>query len=627
MDSARSLSEGMLAGLLLAARPHLQALGLPCPPRDAIFHATGAGRSRAYVCRDAILGSIHELSCKPGRPPRAIADDDARLTRELVTFLLSHPGAACVRGRRHHYSAAFRRFVITLRGRYPALSTAALARSLHVPAATLRKWLDTTALAAAADAAQPERRLTTDSIPPRQLPRVLAAWRRWRGSLSGFCAHVQESLGVTLGRTALTRLLQRFGMRLSRRRCHPPLERALRQSFVTFFPGAQWIGDGATIPVDVNGTRCNLNLELMVDAASGAVVGTSIRDNEDSAAVAEAFDQAVATTGAPPLGLLLDNRPCNHSARVAAACSPATVLYAAKGRPQSKGHVEGAFGLFAQQAPPLVIHATSHAELARQVLGLVSLTWARALNHKPRRDRRGRSRVELYRMHAPTARDHEQALAALRHRQARRPRDARSGEPLRCAAARALLADAARDLAMGAIEPRLLTVMAHYPLAAVANAIALYHGKRDAGTLPEMASAEHRGRYLLALIRAMAEEHEEQAMARALLGWCDRAAAHLCTAWDRERAALAARHATRPAEEAAAARIDDCIERALEAGSRLEQCFWAGTIAELIRERGRHLRAALYGQACSRIRCSRALPRAHRRALVSMLAAALVPLD
>jgi hypothetical protein len=337
----------------------------------------------------------------------------------------------------------------------------------------------------------------------------------------------------------------------------------LRQSFVTFFPGAQWIGDGAVIPVDINGKRYNLNLELMVDAASGAIVGTSIRDNEDSAAVAEAFDQAVATTGAAPLALLLDNRPCNHSARVATACSPAAVLYAAKGRPQTKGHVEGAFGLFAQQAPPLIIHATSPAELAKQVLGLVSLSWARALNHKPRRDRSGCSRVDLYRLARPTARDRTQAMAALHRRAARWPRRAPATEPLHCTATRALLADAVCDLAIGEIEPRLVTAMAHHPLAAVAAAIALYQAKRDAATLPEMESAEHRGRYLLALVRAAAEEHEEQAMARALLDWRDRAACHLHAAWERERATLTARHARLSPDEAAAASVDDCIDRAL----------------------------------------------------------------
>src|SRR3979409_1955991 len=54
-------------------------------------------------------------------------------------------------------------------------------------------------------------------------------------------------------------------------------------------------------------------------AASGAAVGISVRDEEDSAAVVQAFTQGVATTGGTPLALLLDNRPSNHTPEVDAA--------------------------------------------------------------------------------------------------------------------------------------------------------------------------------------------------------------------------------------------------------------------------------------------------------------------
>jgi hypothetical protein len=213
MNSAPSLSSGMLAGLLLAARAYLQSLDLPCPTNKAILHATGASRSRAYVCRHAILGAIDELSCNPGRPQGAVTEHDAHLTREFVAFLLAHPGAAYVRGQRRCYSPAFRRFVIDVRRRYPTLSTAALARSLQVPAATLCKWLDITEPPPAPAKAPSEHSLVHGSIPPRQLVWLFDAWKCWRGSFSGFCSHVQTSLGTTLGRTALTRLLQRLGMR------------------------------------------------------------------------------------------------------------------------------------------------------------------------------------------------------------------------------------------------------------------------------------------------------------------------------------------------------------------------------------------------------------------------------
>src|SRR5690606_8304526 len=80
-----------------------------------------------------------------------------------------------------------------------------------------------------------------------------------------------------------------------------------------YFPGAQWVGDGMQVPVLFGGQRFVFNVELDVDAHTAAFVGVSVRDAEDSAAVVEAFDSGVATTGAPPIALLLDNRPSNHA--------------------------------------------------------------------------------------------------------------------------------------------------------------------------------------------------------------------------------------------------------------------------------------------------------------------------
>ena len=139
---------------------------------------------------------------------------------------------------------------------------------------------------------------------------VLDAWPRWEGSFLGFCEHVQGELRLPFGRDLVARILEVHGLR---RRAHrdgrSPDERALRGAFRTFFPGAQWVGDGMQVPVVINGRRFTFNLELNVDAHTGAFVGASVRDNEDSAAVVEAFADGVATTGSTPLALLLDNKP------------------------------------------------------------------------------------------------------------------------------------------------------------------------------------------------------------------------------------------------------------------------------------------------------------------------------
>jgi hypothetical protein len=158
------------------------------------------------------------------------------------------------------------------------------------------------------------------------------------------------------------------------------------------------------------------NLELDVDTHTGALVGMSLRDNEDGAAVAEALVDGVAATGAAPVALLLDNRSSNHTDEVVDALGETLKIRRTQGRPQNGAHVEGAFGLFQQMVPAIVLDTLHRRELARGVLGLVVQTWARTLNHRPRNDSDGRSRVQRYEEDKPTPDQVEAARAALQER-------------------------------------------------------------------------------------------------------------------------------------------------------------------------------------------------------------------
>jgi hypothetical protein len=635
------MSSNALAGLLLAARTHLAALGLPAPSRAAILDATGAGHSRAYECRTAILDGLHALPARPGRRTNGDVEHEHAVRAEMLEFLLQNPGAVYVHGERHVYGPKLRRFVRAMHARYPTMSAAALARATRIPAATLGAWLATGAEPAPAVEPEPIAATAPPPDPAAGVPATLApliqAWQGWRGTFSGFCRHVQARLGVKKGRDALARLLDRLGVRpihVRRQRAEPRL--APRQAFETFFPGAQWVGDGAIMSVELNGKRVPFNLELMTDAASGALVGASIRATESGSAVAQAFHDGVVTAGAPPLGLLLDNRPCNRSPRTIARLNHGTrVVYAARGRPQSKGHVEGAFGLFAQQAPRLAIDAHTPGELARQVLALVVTTWARTLNHRPRRRRKGRSRVELYRQAAPTAEERQRAARALA---LRRPHGPRGPEvtPAERHAADALVDQGLTRLGIDAADARPRAALARFPLAAIVTGMAMYQGKLDAGTLPAMSATEQRVRYLLALIRAAACELEGLAMARALLGWQEQARACLHAAWQTRHAAIVGhvtgmasdpgRSGLRGMLDATARVVEALIDQAVAAASRLERCFWARAAARAIGDDDPDRRAALYDRACQRIQGVRDLPQALRRELVTLLATDLAPL-
>ncbi len=254
------------------------------------------------------------------------------------------------------------------------------------------------------------------------------------------------------------------------------------------------------MPVILDGQRFGFNVELDVDAYSGGFVGLSIRDEEDSAAVTEALADGIATTGEAPLALLLDNKPSNHTDEVDAALDDVTLrIRATQGRPQNKAHVEGAFGLFQRSIPALDLHTNNPHDLARQVLGFVVQTCARIYNHRPRADRGGRSRVELY--NEPiTAEQIDKARAALEERRKKQERARTTLAARQDPIVRALLDDAFARLALLDPEGHIRVAIARYPLDVVVDGIAIFEAKRRVGTLPAGVDA----RYLLGIVRNIA---------------------------------------------------------------------------------------------------------------------------
>ena len=128
---------------------------------------------------------------------------------------------------------------------------------------------------------------------------------RGRACFSDFCAYLKADCRVPYGPTLVSSILFARGLRTpARREGRSPDERALRDAFEVFFPNAQWVGDGSQVALELSGARHVFNLELLVDSYSGAFVGASLGDQEDSEAVALAMADAKATTNAtPPLPL------------------------------------------------------------------------------------------------------------------------------------------------------------------------------------------------------------------------------------------------------------------------------------------------------------------------------------
>lgn len=581
-----------------------------------ILTATGAGRSRAYELADRLLDLLPELQRPPGRPAAGHASvpatgatcDIAALVRDYV---MDHPGCVTPRGSRRRYSDGFRHFVLDLRERFAELDLETLATATGVPSRTLGEWLREAPTTSAVVTGSVEPVDAATDPTSGRVQTLLAAWQSWHGPFSRFCDHVRDELRLPYGRTQVSRILAAHGVRIpARRPGRSPDEKALRASFVTFFPGAQWVGDGMEVPFYVNGERFDFNLELDVDAHTSALVGACLSDREDAAAVVAAYDDGVCTTSTQPLSLLLDNRDSNHTAEIEDALGDTLRIRATPVRGQSKAPVEGAFGLFSQTAPPLRIDAQTSKQIAEQALTIAIKTWARTLNNKPRSDRGGRSRVEIYREQAPTDEQIAAARAALQAAQTKQEKAYQTRHAREDPVKRDLLDRHFARLALDDPNGNTKSAIARYPLDAILDAIAIFESKRAAQTLPDNAGA----RYLLGIVKNRAHSDEDLHLIESLI-----------------RLRLEARdQLLRPLELAtihiASAGVDPrehlfCVlDRYLDADRLLDRIFWLSAAADLIGQQPTHDQISLFRSAAARLRTAFRVPHQDRQDAILFLA-------
>lgn len=621
------------AAVLLAARALCQQFELNHPSASQILAATGTSKSRAYEVCAALTSSLSTLVQACGRPPSRTGESSSpstggdAVTAAVLAYVLQHPGCAQAGDKRRGYGEDFRRFVIRLREKNPRLSLEDFARRTQIPLGTLKPWLaqprptptpspDDGPRRGQAQAGVDGRR---HDVTVAKIEAVLSAWETWRGTFSAFTEHVRHHLRLSMGRQSISHILEACDVRLPRRRHgRSPDELALRGAFETFFPGAQWVGDGKAVTVLVDGEKSTFNLELNVDAHTGAWVGLSVHDEEDSAAVVEAFENGVATSGAAPLAELLDNKPANHTSAVDTALTDAGTLpiRATPQRPQNKAHVEGAFGLFAQQTPPIELDTNnSNRNIAHALLLLVATTFACAINHRPRAGRAGRSRVELY-ADEPTEDQVEDARRALQERWrkqelARATREARQRPQVRA------LLDQHFE-ALGLLDPKRHTrlTIGSYPLDAIVDGIAIFTGKRNAGTLPDGVDA----RYLLGIVRNVAAQCEGECIAQTLLAQRIQARDDAVQMLEAKRVTLCQPHLR--VDDV----IDDCIAAALDTDRKLDRIFWLTAAADNARHQDSSVQQHLYRIAARRINTTFRISPADRQTALRFLADRMVPL-
>lgn len=614
----------VVAGLLLAARSLFTHLDLPAPDVAQILAATGVSRSAAYQTLVLLAKLLPTLARPPGRPPKpapvepsvSSTADAAALTRAVLAYLMRHPGCAH-RGRtRQQYSDGFRHFILEQHTKHAALDLELFADAVEVPLGTLKDWLRAPSAAQTAPPAPPPPpSAEIAAVEDLHIQTVLDAWARWEGTFGDFYEHLRRDLLIPFGRMLVSHILDAHGVRQKvRRGGRSSNEIASRGSFLTFFPGAQWVGDGMQVPVVVDGQRVTVNFELDVDAHTDAFVGISVRDEEDSAAVVEALNSGVLTTGASPIALLLDNKPSNHTPEVDAALGDSLRIRATLERPQNKAHVEGGFGLFSRVLPELVLDTRRGTRaLANDLVRIITHVWARTMNHRPRLDRNRRSRVELYGDN-PSAEQIEHARQQLRETVRKQERARRTLTQRRRPEVLALL-DAHFDrLALLDPQRHVRLAIAAYPLDAILAALAIFDGKKRAGTLPDGADS----RYLLGIVRNVAEKAEGEHVARAMLDL-------RLDARDRMLEPL------RAARDAVCTSNDPdtvsavCIDRALATNSQLERLFWLDALANFLVPRALDDRRSLFLEAARRIHTTFAVNVRDRRDALRVLAEKLLP--
>jgi hypothetical protein len=322
----------------------------------------------------------------------------------------------------------------------------------------------------------------------------------WQGTFNAFYRELRQN-GFRHGKTWLRGVLYLAAARKLLR--HPPPGPEGRGSTFRPAPGLQWSSDGKQVQVMVGGETFTVNWQPTVDIGSCAVVGTTVRPQEDTAGVVESFqDGVVETTGAAPAFLLLDNKSCNKSEALDAALPDGTeLMHATLGRATNKAHVEGQFGNFEQEIGPVIafVDTSSPFRTAATVAAAVTRAYSIGRNRRPRRSD-GKSPYQIYLESDPSPEEiaaHIEHLRAVKNRNELRDARERARRDPRVVAT---IADACRRF--GFVEDGdILASLYGYPLEVIQQAIAIYAAKQAAGSLPAFTGDDGALRYFVGIAR------------------------------------------------------------------------------------------------------------------------------
>jgi len=620
------------AALILVARPVLRELGLASPTVVEVIAAIGVGRSRAYELSRELGEMAATLQRPQGRPPKKPGDPapDASFAVACTVrdYLFHHPGSAIAGEQRNTYTGRFRRLVIELLapgGPGYALTREQAATATGVPRETLKSWL---ADPTRTPAAEPEPPPETDPLDPATpataliadglLAQVLDLWDRWEGRFVPFLRALVEHR-IRIKAHTLRALLELGGKRKPRRRNRKTADpEALRGQMETFFPNAQAVADGKAVDVWFGSTLFRFNWELLIDAYSNACTGFAVRDEEDAQALLDGLEHHVETTHGPPEALLRDNKPSNFALEVETTLEQADIISmpSTTRRPENKACVEGAFGLFEQQMPDILLpDHTSPRELAQAVIWYVLFAYAAGRNQAPRPKLDDRTPAQAFHEDAPTEQqrdDARQRLREIRDRILRRRAAKRDRTDPAC---RRILQDAFTELDLRDPEHTFIPAIARCGLDPALEAVAILQAKRAAGR----PAGDFDERYLLKIAENVRDHPEDQAVYAELVRLRERSGELVLEPLRRADAQL--RSALPPPEY-----LEACLTRALDSAFAVDRHFWRNAFLLAFRQLDSAARRTHGPWFARRIASQFKLPQNVRDAFIADLAEAALPI-
>jgi transposase InsO family protein len=635
----------VLAGMLLQVINDMQRLGIEELTLDGILQATGVSRSQAYAWA-ARVRDWRESQVGPGRPKdQETPKESEKAPQELVSdqvrdWLMAHPGAVCTGPKRNTYSDAFRSFVLDLMapgGPLADYTQAQAAERAGVPLHTLHSWLaagkqvtDSPVDGEEESADKPTEEIDEQAgendeseLPTSQwavkAAQVIELWKKWRGPFGRFCRSLKDH-GIRMSPAMVRTVLSVSGERKWRRRrgSNPDAE-AIRGELLRMFPNAQWNADGKNVLVRVGDDLIRFTMELVVDTATAAHLGFSLRKNEDSEGLLGAMDQATASTGEPPIGFVRDPRKCNLADAVETKLREDGVIsmLTSVKRPQSNAPAENAFSLFGHKLPIPCLpdpEKLTPVELGRLVMSYMLLGVCVGRNHTPRLRLKGKTPAEAFAESQPTEEDKARAREELKRLKRQIEEQSRANRRRCMPDTLKMVRQAIIDLGLSDPDDRYAPAIAKYGLEAALEAIAVFRAKKEADTLPE----RNHERYLLGIARNVCYRIEDLRVYESLLELRTRAGELIRSPLDQ--------HDKRLSRLADDAYIKEVLDMSLKSEALVDRTYWRQRLLAALEHLEQTMRFEL-GKHCARkVAARRSISPKERNSYIAELATCIVPI-